>query len=728
MTEQVANTEAKGRPYRSKKSRPCDLCRHRKACCVMQGSPPCMLCKKRGVKCTFTQKPPERSGKLSRSEIRFYVPKQAISTKQLPLHKVKQVEQKQIETSNRQETSKSIELTSLESSKDKILDNDTSALPFEMQDDVSQPTCETFGLDLPFTIDMWNLMFRDIADESIDPEITGHSWKQEGQEDSSKTQKGEEGSSTYHLRPHGTSRYDVCSVAEMENYISGSVDADEAIKVQYLSENSYMDPFLYRAIAHDSVTIVEHGRSPNAIPTSRMAGQLSKGGMLIRRLSGSEKETPSLLFVRSDPGLSHNDIKTKEQIRHLINNYGPRLLLIYFRFINPFLPLFSRSLFYFGTNQNMLEFHNSLLATLLTLAMDWWSVDSILKQHTMPSDQLLFKIARQAVMEDQDMPNYSSLQACILLSHKRPADLSKPDTPFTWMILSIAASLAVTLGYNRDCDDWNLPDWDKKLRKRIWWTYVVQDTWFAACYGRPLHIKTSSWKIPELTEDDYESYSTGERESVDFKYSVKSFCYLAKVSLLVADMCDNFLYAEEGIPHSFDTLFTIGKLYLHKVSLLGSLCPKDLFISSQVSSQLPRANGSVQISVEVARILIIRHLIHKIISSDAVTFEKYSGILIQWSIDCLRKIYLLVSTLRVDQVRYFWYSWSRLQFAVIANFFLLVHSLATKDEDRDKIRDLMDNFRWWLGCNKSSFADLSLALNLLDRAYFLGISKFTIKR
>jgi len=598
------------------------------------------------------------------------------------------------------------------------------------REDLHEPTSETFGLDLPFTIDMWNLMFRDIAGESIDSEITRQSWKENSQEGSTKTQDQGEDLSGFHLEAHVANvanRFEVCSVAQMENYISGSVDADEAIKVQYLAENSYLDPFLYRAIAHDSVTIVEHGRSPNAIPTSRMAGQLNKGGMLIRRLSNSRKDTPSLLFVRSDPGLSHNDIKTKEQIRHLINNYGPRLLLIYFRFINPSLPLFSRSLFYFGTNQNMLEFHNSLLATLLTLAMDWWSVDSILKQHTMPSDQLLFKIARQAVMEDQDMPNYSSLQACILLSHKRPADLSKPDTPFTWMILSIAASLAVTLGYNRDCAEWNIPDWDKKLRKRIWWTYVVQETWFAACYGRPLHIRTSSWNVPELTASDFESYSTGERESTDFKYSVKSFCYLAKISLLVADLCDSFLYKEEAVPRSFDTLFTIGKLYLHRISLLDASCPTDLYISTKTGSQLPRTNGSVQISVEVARILVLRYLIHRVLSSDSSVYEMYSGTLLQWSMDCLKRIYSLVSALRVDQVRYFWYSWSRLQFAVIANFFLLVHSLATNDEDRDKIRDLMDSFRWWLGCNKSSFADLSLALNFLDRAYLIGVSKFTRK-
>lgn len=54
--------EQNGRKYRSKKQRPCDLCRSRKTHCRITGSESiCELCKKLGRQCTFVQKPLRRA-------------------------------------------------------------------------------------------------------------------------------------------------------------------------------------------------------------------------------------------------------------------------------------------------------------------------------------------------------------------------------------------------------------------------------------------------------------------------------------------------------------------------------------------------------------------------------------------------------------------------------------------------------------------------------------------
>lgn len=54
--------EQNGRKYRSKKQRPCDLCRSRKTHCRISGSDSsCDLCKKRSRECTFLQKPLKRA-------------------------------------------------------------------------------------------------------------------------------------------------------------------------------------------------------------------------------------------------------------------------------------------------------------------------------------------------------------------------------------------------------------------------------------------------------------------------------------------------------------------------------------------------------------------------------------------------------------------------------------------------------------------------------------------
>lgn len=56
--------EQNGRKYRSKKQRPCDLCRSRKTHCRITGSEAtCELCKKLSRQCTFVQKPLRRAQK-----------------------------------------------------------------------------------------------------------------------------------------------------------------------------------------------------------------------------------------------------------------------------------------------------------------------------------------------------------------------------------------------------------------------------------------------------------------------------------------------------------------------------------------------------------------------------------------------------------------------------------------------------------------------------------------
>ncbi|KEF54473.1 uncharacterized protein A1O9_09640 [Exophiala aquamarina CBS 119918] len=45
------------RQWRSRKSRPCDICRKRKTACVIEDRPPCLFCKGRGLDCTSSLEP-----------------------------------------------------------------------------------------------------------------------------------------------------------------------------------------------------------------------------------------------------------------------------------------------------------------------------------------------------------------------------------------------------------------------------------------------------------------------------------------------------------------------------------------------------------------------------------------------------------------------------------------------------------------------------------------------
>lgn len=62
-------TPGSPRPYRSKRRRPCDRCRHRKLGCRIDHEPPCERCKAARVDCTFVLAVEPRSNKVKKQEL-----------------------------------------------------------------------------------------------------------------------------------------------------------------------------------------------------------------------------------------------------------------------------------------------------------------------------------------------------------------------------------------------------------------------------------------------------------------------------------------------------------------------------------------------------------------------------------------------------------------------------------------------------------------------------------
>jgi Fungal specific transcription factor domain len=48
--------------------------------------------------------------------------------------------------------------------------------------------------------------------------------------------------------------------------------------------------------------------------------------------------------------------------------------------------------------------------------------------------------------------------------------------------------MAQDLGLHQSCDDWNLPEMEKQMRKRIWWSLYIMDRFNSALFGKPLTI------------------------------------------------------------------------------------------------------------------------------------------------------------------------------------------------------------------------------------------------
>ncbi|KAL2835355.1 fungal-specific transcription factor domain-containing protein [Aspergillus pseudoustus] len=72
MNVMETSTPQKGRPYKSRKSRPCDACRRRKVTCDMPTGPPCRRCSRIDHPCTFNEGPgPRKRPALAGLQVAF---------------------------------------------------------------------------------------------------------------------------------------------------------------------------------------------------------------------------------------------------------------------------------------------------------------------------------------------------------------------------------------------------------------------------------------------------------------------------------------------------------------------------------------------------------------------------------------------------------------------------------------------------------------------------------
>lgn len=86
------------------------------------------------------------------------------------------------------------------------------------------------------------------------------------------------------------------------------------------------------------------------------------------------------------------------------------------------------------------------------------------------------------------------VQAYTLLSNLAQKR-NKPNAGSTY--LGIAVRMAIGLGLHRELPMWNIPPFEREVRRRVWWVLYIFDSGAAITFGRP--IVSFSPTAPKLT-------------------------------------------------------------------------------------------------------------------------------------------------------------------------------------------------------------------------------------
>lgn len=253
-------------------------------------------------------------------------------------------------------------------------------------------------------------------------------------------------------------------------------------------------------------------------------------GATLRRVTSSEA-----FILLPDPGTQGyaDELDDLDAIEAIVKPHGKALIDTYFRVVFPSFPILHKEVYLEKYERSYREFSPPLLAAVYLLALYYWNYDDTLNKYTKPNVKELEKLARKAFGDTIHRPKLSTVQAGLLL-------LQHTDTSFAELTAQLI-SVAYGLGLHLDASNWNIPHWEKGLRKRLGWALYMQDKWSSLGSGRPALINSSNWDLQPVTNDDFPENASHENEregSSEVEKGRILFSYMITLSIILAELLE----------------------------------------------------------------------------------------------------------------------------------------------------------------------------------------------
>ncbi|KAK5230728.1 hypothetical protein LTR47_007283 [Exophiala xenobiotica] len=522
---------------------------------------------------------------------------------------------------------------------------------------------------------------------------------------------------------------------------SETLDGWPATTTFLLGDTGESDPYLLRHFSSDCLDAsddIAKVTSRHILRTSDPDVMHSMERPLIMSMADHS------LYDRGEPRLDQRtlDEAADEVSRMVSEETGVRLVKLFFRYIYPYFPILSRTRLLYPLAElpgRLRALPLSLKSAIYASALAFITYDDVLATtivHSPPSSQRLYRIAWLAVTHEVHTPHLSTLQSCLLLLQRVNDDRYVMDTVFRWSLLGWTVALAQSFGLSNDCLDWNgIPDWEKRLRRRLWWAVFVMDKWAFMSAGLTSHIHKDNYDVLPLTAADFGSAEMTS-ESTSFEHNTSAhFYHLSRLTAIISDIQSAFFTVAASKRTQRDFALSIDLAKPFRQDLKEWKTSYDSFIATQAAlrggdhsqSRSLRSgldgNASLGLSYLVANIILFRALLRPVESNLP---EPTNQQLPQAGRDAVRagaktccvEAVVFVESLQRNVWDAFWHSWSRAGFAMVSS--LMIRLLITSDKaaEVDEFNALIRRWRWALRTGGGSAGNvlMSLALLRLDRS------------
>ncbi|KAK3112925.1 hypothetical protein LTR53_010265, partial [Teratosphaeriaceae sp. CCFEE 6253] len=539
----------RARAYKSRNKRPCDFCRYKKAACHLDSQPPCELCIRYSKDCTFVESPAKRrrpndndgSGSQRKSSGSFDHTARAVGEPYL--------------------NGNSLDM-----------DHGIPGWEHGMHAFSMPGMALTPGLGPPDFGPFDPALYQEpMAFDDFDPLPATHAMESVGN-----GLRGHIHKSSLDASPDTRTTLSPAGLQLPLDTTSGepSLDNQASSNAQIVGMSGESDPYLLARYRYDQYNEATF----QSIRLRKMNDVSIADGALPAFFAISA----NALASRAQP-VEKTDVmeRYRREVEEMVgDDVGKRLIRLFFRYVQPYFPVLTRE----GRGERDADgireprgIATCILAAIYGHALPFcaWDEKLCVEVYTPPSADALFRLAWLACQPLMHTPSLAVLQTVLLLVQRRPTNKHVSDTPFKRVMMTVAVSVAQSLGLDRDPTDWPLPTWEIKIRKRLAWATFVQDKWLSVNFGRSSHIQADDWDVPMLSEADFADI---DREGPDAPagFFGQHFAKLAELTVIVDDIMHGLfsVRATKALQGSLDATLDVAKpLRLRLTEWHGQLPP-----------------------------------------------------------------------------------------------------------------------------------------------------------
>ncbi|KAF3801874.1 hypothetical protein GCG54_00015096 [Colletotrichum gloeosporioides] len=677
-------TVAGTRRYRSKAQRPCDLCRARKALCnIPDPLQPCQLCKRIGRECTFVGNPGRRpKGRQAVSPASVSGP------------------QSQSPTENVMTLSPGL---MLEAQQDMLNATNNAAEDQHAVSEFIWPSNSPLDWDLGNDQLAQNLEFRGSPAAFLQPQENNLIPSDEGA-----------------LQP---ATHAAMKLPDME-YVHerSSLDERPNHSTTLIGHSNESDPFLVNHFPHNDQDEIDFFR----VTYRKVTGDKGQPLHFLQSQTGTAAESQRVL----DECLPKVD--ERERLENIVDKVtGASLVRLYFRFVFEALPILSRSRVLPDVDKFVAEASTGLLAGIYMLALPFTPWDETLcmnNAYTKPSVDALWQISYVCLQRELHFPRLSTVQIFLLLLNQVSFDSVSVENPSAWSMAASLLGMAQSLGLNVDPKGWNLPSWEIRLRRRLWWSVYIEHTWRSVTHGRSSMIRQDDWDVSSLTVDDF-AVDLATRTLPGGCQSSDYIIHLCSLTRIADETCRLFFFSTLRAISQCPTLETlISQARGPRQQLLDWLdqLPASLQLHPQTE---PSAEHSIEshaplyVTYYTLHILIFRALLRPIISTDInpSLLPASSSSILQASRSLVQTITKFICGLDVRHQSGFWPAYTRHCLSYPGLFCYMLSLQQSEPHMLSFDRALLDTWRKALRTRVQSWQFLRFAIVKVDAIYWKGL-------